>query len=173
MHRSLLKDDHGTSVVEISLIAPLLLTMSIGAFDLSQLVGRRTQLQEVTAEVSFIAMAAIANNNDEAELELNGNAGSNPNNGGNSENNNKTDLDDVRTIAAASAGIDVDQVTLTRKEKCGTNGALLTGTAACNAGEEKSTFIEIAINDTFTPNWANFGVGDAVPIQVVRLVQVD
>jgi uncharacterized membrane protein len=139
-------DEHGAVLIETAIIAPVLLIMSIGAYDVSRGVARQTELQEVTAEFAAIAMAR--------------------------ETVGQAELDQMKDIAVASAGIDEDAITISENVKCGTAPDLQIPTYDCPGDEEQSRILTISINDTYTPSWTSFGVGQPINLSVTRSVQI-
>ena len=160
---TLLRDNKGTAAIEVAVVSPVLLMMSLGGYDLASMVSRRTALQEVTAESAAIVMAAIAENDDLATLGLEDNG---------TVNTNNTSLGTIKSAAMASSGLSASHVTISKKVKCGTGTSVQSGNTTCSSGDETSTYLEIRLNGSYTPNWTNFGIGAPVPIEVARLVQV-
>jgi uncharacterized membrane protein len=138
-------DRRGAVIVETALITPVLLVMSIGAYDVARLVARQTELQEVTAEVAAIAMAQAAEDRD---------------------------LDQLQDIAVAAAGVADNKVTVEEFVKCGTSDDLEDAGYECAEDEESSTMLVIEIDDTYVPYYSNFGVKHRVPLEITRSVQV-
>lgn len=132
-------------IVETALITPLLLIMSIGAYDVSRLIARQTELQEVASEVAAIAMAQVAADRN---------------------------LDQLQDIAVAAANVDDDKVSITEFVKCGTSTDLQAAGHECPEGEETSTMLVIDIDDTYVPYYSNFGVKHRVELNISRSVQV-
>jgi len=46
----LARDERGAMLIETAFIAPVLILMSLGAFQVSQVVARQTELQEAAAQ---------------------------------------------------------------------------------------------------------------------------
>ena len=51
-------DERGVFAVETAIVAPFLLLMSLGAFQISMLVARQTELQSALADAQAIALAS-------------------------------------------------------------------------------------------------------------------
>ena len=51
-------DNSGVFAIETAIVAPLLLLMSLGAYQISMLVARQTELQSALAEAEAIALAS-------------------------------------------------------------------------------------------------------------------
>jgi Flp pilus assembly protein TadG len=144
--KNLRGDDRGAVLIETAFITPVLLIMSIGAYDISRGVARQTELQEVAAEFAAIAMAR--------------------------ETVSDAELEQMKEIAVASAGVDEDAVEIVQNTKCGTNPTLRSATYSCLSNEERSLILTITINTVYTPTWTDFGVGGPIQLKVVRSVQI-
>jgi len=143
--RLFLADSRASVLIETALIAPIMLIMSLGAFDLSRLVARQTELQEVAAEVSAIAMASTPDGESLAAL---------------------------KTIAVTSANVTSQNVTLAQYYRCDSDTTLQTSSSACGEEDEVSSLIQLRIQSTYTPIWVSFGVGGPVNLDVSRMVQI-
>jgi Flp pilus assembly protein TadG len=143
---ALKRDERGAVLIETALITPVLLIMSIGAYDVSRGVARQTELQEVAAEFAAIAMAR--------------------------ETVGVAELEQMKEIAAASAGVDEDAVTVSENIKCGTAPELYVATHECLDDEEQSRILTIEVEATYTPTWTSFGMGEPLNLNVTRTVQI-
>ena len=56
--RHLKRDQQGTMVIETAIVAPVLVLMALGAFQVSQLVARQLELESAATEAAAIALAA-------------------------------------------------------------------------------------------------------------------
>ena len=142
---ALLRDKRGTMAIETALVAPFLLTLSLGAFEVSMLVSREQQLQSSANEASEIVLAAA------------GGSGI-----------NSADLED---ILESSLGLEDSQLTLAPGYRCGTS-AVETTKPTCAAGEPMYSYVKLTVTDTYTPAWKKFGFGSDVNFNVVRWAQV-
>lgn len=141
-----IRDEGGAVLIETAFIAPVLLIMSIGAFDVSKGVARQTELQEVAAEFAAIAMAR--------------------------ETVGQAELEQMKDIAIASARIDEDAIDIAENVKCGTEAELYASNYECPGDAEQSRILTISIEDTYNPTWTSFGVGGPIELSVVRSVQI-
>lgn len=144
IHR-LRMDRRGTVLVETAIAAPFLVLVMLGAFDVSRMVARQTELQEVAAEVASIAMASAPD---------------------------AQGLATIKTIAVQTANVPTDNVELTQYYRCNSDTTLQTSKTSCSTGAEVSTMLKVRIRSTYTPVWTRFGVGAPVSLDVSRLVQV-
>lgn len=146
MLQRLRRDQAGAIAIETALIAPLLVLLSLGAFQVSMLVARQSELQGAAAEAATIVMAAKPET--EAEIES------------------------IVDVLRQSAGLDEGQVTIDEVYRCGTDEAHVAASESCDPGEEVSTFLQIVLTDRLTPPWARIGFGLPIDYRVVRTVQL-
>ncbi|MXO59632.1 pilus assembly protein [Altererythrobacter salegens] len=138
-------DNRGTMAIETALIAPLLATMSLGVFEVSNLVSREQQLQSAASEAGGIILAAAGGSGiTSSELE---------------------------TIIETSLNLNSNQLTIIDKYRCGTSSTLSSTVPTCT-GQQIYSYVEMTLTDTYTPVWTRFGVGQPVNFNVVRTVQV-
>ena len=143
--RSLWQDHAGAAVIETALVAPLLVIMALGVFDVSGLVARQTEIQDVAAEISQISMARPPETGD--------------------------DIAQLEEIAVAAAKVDDDDVDITLLYRCDNSDTLVDDDELCT-GDETSTMIQIEIEAVYTPQWVEFGVAEPVTLSVVRTSQI-
>lgn len=141
------RQTRGSVVIETAIIAPMLILLALGSFDVSKLVARQSELQTAAAEALAIVQAAVpqdADDRDEIADVLR--ASLNP---GNSNPNVTVQVDEIYRCA------DGPFVTVNN----------------CGTGVQVSNYIKITLTDTYTPNWTSFGVGSPINYRVVRMVQ--
>jgi Flp pilus assembly protein TadG len=143
---ALLRDKRGTMAIETALVAPFLLTLSLGAFEVSMLVSREQQLQSSANEASEIVLAAA------------GGSGI-----------NSADLED---ILESSLGLEDSQLALAAGYRCGTSTTVETTKPTCAVGEPMYSYVKLTVTDTYEPAWKKFGFGDDVNFNIVRWAQI-
>ena len=143
--RRLAGQTSGTMAIETAIIAPVLIVMSVGGFEVSSMVARQSELQSAAAEAASIVRAVIPE-----------------------EASQRTTIDDV---VEASTGLSDEHVSVVEIYRCGTATAYVT-TNTCASGDTVSKYIRVTIQDTYTPTWTQFGVGGPVDYNVVRTVQI-
>jgi len=142
-------DSRGSIVIETALVAPVLVLLGLGTFDVSQVVSRQNDLQSAAAEAEAIVQA--------------------------SPPTDTASRDAVRGIMEAS--IDPtstdpnDTETVTEIYRCST-GAYQAVKPTCATGEKLSSYIKIELTDAYNPTWTSFGVGSTMNYRVVRMVQI-
>ena len=136
----------GAMAIETALAAPVLLLMSIGAFETSRMVARQSELQSAVAEASQIVLAAMPSSDDQVAT--------------------------IEDVIEASSGLADSKVTLQRVFRCGTDAAYVSASTACANADTVTNYIRIQMTDTFTPRWTDFGVGHAIDFSVDRTVQI-
>jgi Flp pilus assembly protein TadG len=142
-------DRAGTMAIETAIVAPLLATLCLGAFETSKIVSRQEQLQSGASEASQIILAAA-----------------------NGPGVNSANLE---TILEASLGLAPDQLSIASRYRCDVSATLLTTAptpSTCAPSKPVSTYIQLTITDTYTPLWTQFGIGGPIDYRVVRMVQV-
>ncbi len=142
---SLRRDSRGTMAIETALIAPLLATLSLGVFEVSNIISREQQLQSAASEAGEIILAAAG--------------GSGISSG------------DLEQIIEASLNLRDDQLTIADKYRCGT-AATLSSTVPVCTGQQVYSYVELTMTDTYSPVWTHFGVASPINYTVVRTVQV-
>ena len=142
----LLRDTRGTTVIEVAIVAPTILCMALGGFDVSRMIARQHELQSGAADAEQIVLAAASGT--------------------------ATDTTTVKSVLANTLGIpnDAAHISVDKLYRCGTTAALQPG--ACSSGAYESTYLQVTFHDTYTPVWTDFGIGRPVDYQVQRLVQV-
>lgn len=151
-------DETGSMAIETAFVAPILLVMALGGFEASSMVARQTELQSAAAEAAAVVRAVVpetasdrATVRDIVATSLCG----------------KTQP--VVTDGTATCGsvtVDVDPV-----YRCGTATSYVATAGTCGGATEYK-FIKVDLADTYSPIWAEWGVGSAVTYDVNRTVQV-
>jgi len=143
----LTNDCCGSMVIETAILAPILLTLSLGTFEVGTMVARQSELQSAASEALAIAQAA-------PPLE-------------------SPQRDTIRDVLKASTGLSSnDQVSVSETFRCGTDAAFVDSRDLCPSGSAISTYIQIVLTDRYEPQWTAFGLGEGVDLQVDRTVQI-
>lgn len=137
-------DSNGVFAIETALVAPLLLLMSLGAFQISMLVARQTELQSALAEAEAIALASDPDTAAERTV--------------------------LQNVIMTSTGLPMENVTVEDAFRCGDSTSYTALASSCATGTVMSSFVKIRITDTFNPAWTSFGVGSAVQFDQTRYV---
>lgn len=143
---AILADRAGSMAVETALVAPVLLLMSLGGFEVSMMIARQTELQSAAAEAAAIVMAA--------------------------QPDTPAKIARIESVVETSAGLAADQVAIIKLFRCGTNAGYASAAASCGTSQDVSTFLRITLTDAYTPYWSGFGAGRPVSYRVVRTVQL-
>jgi Flp pilus assembly protein TadG len=145
-----LRDERGTMAIETALITPLLALMALGVFEVSSIVSREQQLQSAANEASEIILAAA---------------------GGSGINS-----DDLEAIIVTSLGLSPSEVDIDDRYRCGTATTLTTTmpspSTGCAASNQIYSYVQLTVQDTYTPMWTRFGVAAPINYTIVRTVQV-
>ncbi len=142
----LLRDARGTTVIEVAIIAPVLVMLALGGFDVSRMIARQHELQNGAGDAEQIVLAAASGS--------------------------ATDTNTIKSVLANTLGIpnDANHIAVVKLYRCGTASSLVS--TQCSSGSWESTYIQVTFHDTYTPVWTSFGVGSPVDYQVERLVQI-
>lgn len=143
--RTAAHDQRGSMAIETAFVAPVLLLLALGGFEVSQMVARQTELQSAAAEAAAVVRATPPENWQERRT--------------------------IRQIIQTSTGLDNEHVSVQEVFRCGTQTAYTDDGDACGSNP-KSTFIRIIISDNYTPIWANYGIGSGFEYNVQRTVQI-
>ncbi len=143
---ALLRCQAGSMAIETAIVAPVLVTLSIGGFEIGSIVARQTELQTAAAEAAAIVRAATP----ETEVER----------------------ITIRDVVLTSADLAADQVSVVEIYRCADSSAYVTEQTSCDAGVVVNKFIRLTISDTYHPLWAEFGIGTALDFNVTRTIQV-
>ena len=139
----LIRDDRGTMVIETAILAPVLVLMSLGAYQVSTMVAKQSELDSAAAEGAAIALAAPPDTSAK-----------------------RTTLHD---ILVTSTGLPSGNVTVTAAYRC--NAAASYVTTACNSGQVQATYVKIYMTSKYTPTWTRWGIGSPITYRVTRYVQ--
>ena len=140
----LCRDERGTMVIETAIVTPVLVLMSLGAFQVSTVVARQSELDSAAAEGAAIAIA--------------------------SPPNTTAKLATLQQVIVASTGLASNKVTVTAAYRCNSSAAYVTTSTSCTSGVI-SNFVKIYITDTYTPRWVQFGIGSPITYRVTRHVE--
>lgn len=137
------EDSAGTMAIETAIVAPVLVLMSLGSYQVSGIVARQTELESAAAEGSGIALASAPDTPAKRTT--------------------------LQQVMMASTNLSASQVTVTEVYRCNSATAYLTATTSCTSGV-LSKYVKIYITDTYTPAWTSFGVGSPINYRVTRYV---
>ncbi len=135
--------------VETAIVAPVLATLALGAFDASRILSRQQQLQSAANEASEIILAASAGTG--------------------------VSSSDLKAILVSSLGIESNQLTITQKFRCDDSTTLLNtkpSPPGCATSKPIFSYVQLNLTETYTPVWTQFGIGTPVYFNIVRTVQV-
>jgi Flp pilus assembly protein TadG len=142
----LVADNRGSATIETAFVIPVLAIMVFGGFEVSSIVSRQTELQTAAAEATAVVLArAPKDASDRATLEQ---------------------------IIETSAGLPANKVSLSLKYRCDVEEDLEDNATSCSTTAVVSEFVVITMEDTYTPVWTEFGVGQPINFNVTRRVQI-
>jgi Flp pilus assembly protein TadG len=148
--RNALRDSAGSMAVETAIVAPVLATLALGAFDASRMLSRQQQLQSAANEASEIVLAAAT---------------------GTGVSNTS-----LESIIESSLGLTASQLTVAPRYRCSDATALVTSVptpaSGCPASSPVYTYVQLTLTETYTPVWTQFGIGTPYNYNIVRTVQI-
>ncbi|GGD51841.1 pilus assembly protein [Erythrobacter arachoides] len=139
------RDERGSMAIETAFVAPILLVLALGGFEVSSMVARQTDLQSAAAEAASVVRAVAPETAAERET--------------------------IRGILKASTGLTDEQVTITPIYRCGTSDTYADAAGTCGSDVEYK-FIRVDLSDTYEPIWTSFGVSEGFDYNISRTVQV-
>ena len=138
------RDERGTMVIETAIVTPVLVLMSLGAFQVSTVVARQSELDSAAAEGAAIALASPPTTSAKRAM--------------------------LQQVIVASTGLATGNVAVTAAYRCNSATAYVTASTSCTSGVI-SNFVKIYITDTYTPRWVHFGIGSPITYRVTRYVE--
>ncbi|GFM29116.1 TadE/TadG family type IV pilus assembly protein [Novosphingobium sp. PY1] len=139
-------DRRGTAVIEMAIIAPVLVLLTLGSFDVSAMISRQNELQSGAAQAEAIALAA--------------NAGA------------STDTAALKSLLMSSLKLGTDQVEIIKLYRCGTNSGLVSTGTSCGTNVVVSSYVRVRLQDAYKPMWTRFGFSKTFNFNIVRTVQL-
>lgn len=141
----LLRDERGAMLIETAIVSPVLIVLSLGAFQVSQIIARQSELQAAAAEASSIALAAPPETSEE--------------------------LSTLKSVIVDSTGLDAAKITVSEQFRCGTDTTYVSMSSDC-VDTRVSSYVRIQMTDTYTPAWTEWGMGQPLNFNVDRYVMV-
>lgn len=142
--RRLRDERDGAAAIEAAFVMPVLAMMSLGSFETANVIARQSELQGAMAEAASVALAA--------------------------EPTTPSRRDTLKGIIENSVG-EGPTVTVDEAFRCGTSTQLVTTTAGCGT-TRASSYVKVALTETYTPIWAKYGLGNPLTFRVTRYVLV-
>ena len=136
----------GSVVIETAIVAPVLVLLSLGTFDVSRMVARQHELQTGATDLEGIVLAVAKG----------------------SGTNEAT----IRNALASSLNLPLSKVTVVKIYRCGSSTTTVSAISSCSDPTNTSVYVQVTLNDSYTPLWTQFGVGSQLNYNLVRTVQV-
>lgn len=140
------QDREGTMIIETALVAPVLVLMSLGAFQVSTVIARQSELQSAASEAAAIALASPPDTVAKRTV--------------------------LKNVVMASTGLPTDKVSVAVAYRCDTETTYTYNLVNCNSAQVVSSFVRIQLIDTYTPAWTQFGIGSPINYDVVNYVMI-
>ncbi len=142
---ALRSNEEGAMAIETAIVAPVLLLLSLGGFQVSSLVARQTELQAAMAEAQAVALAT--------------------------DPDTSAKLTTIQQIVMASTNLGASAVTVTNAYRCNSTASYVTSTSYCAVGDKVSSYVKISVTDSYNPIWTQFGIGKAISMNQTRYIQ--
>lgn len=137
----------GAMAIETAIIAPVLITLTIGGFEVGSIVARQTELQSAAAEAAAVIRASTPETYEDRMA--------------------------IRNIVRTSAGLENSQVSVVEVYRCGTNTSYVYHISYCSSEDgEVSTYVRLTIADNYQPIWTEFGLGNALTLNLTRTILI-
>lgn len=145
--RRLARNKRGSVVIETAIVAPMLVMMSIGTFEVSRMISRQHELQSGVSEATSIALAA--------------NMGA------------ETQTTELKNILKESLDLDDNDVSVVKLYRCNVSSEMRSSANGCDGSNDVlSTYVRITLTDTYSPVWSHMGVAGDFNYSVTRTVQL-
>jgi Flp pilus assembly protein TadG len=139
-------DQRGSFAIETAFVAPVLILMTLGIFEVGTIIARQHELQSAANEIEIIVIAT----NQGAE----------------------TDVTTLKSIVQQSVNLNANEVALAQSFRCGTAEILVNSASMCDEDEAISSYVTVSITEQYVPKWTYMGVGGPISFTVNRRVQV-
>ncbi|MDP3907505.1 TadE/TadG family type IV pilus assembly protein [Novosphingobium sp.] len=130
--------------IETALIAPVIVLLSLGAFQISSMVARQSELQGAVAEAQAIALAVDPDTSEKRQT--------------------------LREVIMASANLEADKVSVAAVYRCNDSAAYVTAVSECAANAKVTSYVKITITDEYEPIWTKFGIKNSIDFNIERYV---
>ena len=142
--KTLIESTRGSMAIETAIVAPVLILMTLGTFEVGTMVARQHELQSAANEAEIIVMSA----NQGASIELS----------------------DIKAILQSSVDVSADNISVEREYRCALNQNKTKIKGNCPTSGFIMEYINIRVRDTYTPTWTAFGIGREINYEVDRSV---
>ena len=136
----------GSVVIETAIVAPVLVLLSLGTFDVSRMVARQHELQTGAIDLEGIVLAVAKGTG--------------------------TNETTIRAALSSSLNLPLSKVTVVKVYRCGSSASTVTAISSCSDPTDTSIYVKVTLSDSYTPIWNKFGVGSQLNYNLVRTVQV-
>lgn len=147
MLQELWQDRTGSILIETAIVAPVLVLMSLGAFQISMIMARQAELQTAIAEGEAIALATTPDTAEKRQT--------------------------LQQIMMVSTNLPIDKVLVSEEFRCNAETTYVAARTNCATTDRVTGYVKIELQDKYVPIWRKFGVGSDLSFRVVRYVIVD
>lgn len=141
------RDSAGTMIIETAIIAPVLILLSLGAYQVSSLVARQGELQSAMGIAEGVALASQPNTDEKRTT--------------------------LKNIIAASTGLSAANIQVAGAYRCNSGQTVYNAESSCTAGDKVSRYVRIQLTDSFVPAWREFGMGKDITLNLDRYILIE
>jgi Flp pilus assembly protein TadG len=135
-------DRRGAVLIETAIVGPVLILMSLGAFEIGSMVARNNELVSAVAEAQSMVLAVDIDTQEKR--------------------------DQLKDLIADSTGLSPENVTVEEAFRCNSAQTYVATMSDCATGDRVSSLIRIEVVDTYEPLWTKFGVSGPLEYRVDR-----
>lgn len=144
--KKLITENCGSMAIETAIVAPMLVIMTLGTFEVGTVVARQHELQSAANEAEIIIMAT----NRGATIEV----------------------AEIQNIIQTSVGVGADNIAVEQEFRCNLDNQRVKIKGNCPTSAHISEYITISLSDQYTPTWTAFGIGKPITFSIDRSVQI-
>lgn len=137
------RHEAGVAAIEFCLTLPVLLALTLGVYDVSQLVARRLDFQQALTEAAGLAIAQPAQ---------------------------AINHEYLKSVVATAAKVPASAVTVASELRC---DDVVTTTMICpQNGDERALYVRMSINASYVPTWSHFSIDRPIAMAITRVVRI-
>lgn len=144
--KKLLGEERGSMAIETALVAPMLIIMTLGTFEVGTIVARQHELQSAANEAEIIILATASG----ATVETS----------------------QIKSIIRESVSLPEQNITVERRYRCDSANGKSRYKENCPTNSVITEYVDLSITDRYEPTWTAFGVGQPVTFTVNRSVLI-
>lgn len=145
--KTLFGEAAGAMAIETAIVAPVLVLLSLGAFQASKLVARQGELQSAMGVAAGVVLASVPDNDEKRQT--------------------------LKSVIATSTGLDASQIAVSEAYRCNANDVLVDAISSCTVGDKVSSYVKVNLTYVYEPIWREFGMGSDITLNVNRSIMIE